>query len=60
MKVRVEIEGEREKSRYLELKFLPRVGELLEVDICGTCEVAQVLHTPQSEEQDAVLILRKT
>lgn len=59
MRVRVELESERKSARYLELKTLPRVGELLETDFCGTCEVVQVVHTPESKEQDAVLVLKQ-
>lgn len=59
MKVRVDLEGQRGSNRYLDIKFLPRVGELLETDWCGACEVIQVVHTPESKDQDAVLILRK-
>lgn len=61
MKVRVELAGvsHQDKNRFLEIKFLPRVGEFVETDFCGPCEVLQVVHTPNSADQDAVLTLGK-
>ena len=59
MKVRVEIKNSAHTHRrILEMNFLPRVGEFLETGSDGSCEVIQVLHTPESKEQAAVLVLQ--
>jgi hypothetical protein len=45
------------KQVVVEMKFLPRVGELLVSGNEGTCEVLKVIHTPETAEQDVVLQL---
>ena len=61
MKVRLNLEGEDQQQEpgAVEMDWVPRVGEFLELEDEGTCEVTQVLHTPQSAEQAVILKLRK-
>jgi hypothetical protein len=46
-------------TRFVEMAKLPRVGEQLVSGTFGTCEVVQVLRTPDSDDGDATVILRK-
>ena len=60
MKVRLQVlNGADDGRRVLELRTLPRVGELLESASYGTCEVVKVVHTPEVEEHEATIVLRK-
>ena len=61
MTVRVELmNGTAVEPRFLELRSLPRVGELLESRNYGTCEVVSVVETPHAVGQKAMLVLRKS
>lgn len=61
MNLRVEFKelGQQGATKFITVKFIPGVGEFLETDTHGSCEVLQVIHTPESKEQDAILILKK-
>ncbi|MDB6032483.1 MAG: hypothetical protein JWM16_2821 [Verrucomicrobiales bacterium] len=57
MKVRLDFHQSKSESRIVRMRTLPRIGERLESGDSGTFVVGDVVHTPLSQEHDAVLIL---
>ena len=61
MRVRLKFGGPKKSgdTRFVEMSKLPRVGEQLVSGTFGTCEVMRVMKTPDSEDGDATVFLRK-
>jgi hypothetical protein len=57
VKVRLNFSKDESQNRVVNMMTLPRIGERLETGDNGTFIVADVIHTPLSEEQQVVLVL---
>ena len=57
MRVRLLI---RDEIRFVELPFVPRIGEIIESAAFGRCEVVNVIYSPDSPEHPVTLVLRKS
>ena len=58
MRVRLLFSQGANEARFAELVLLPRIGELMESAAYGTCEVVNVIHSPDSPQQQATIVLR--
>lgn len=60
MKVKLVREIGEEKEIFITMNSVPRVGEHFAIGPNQIMEVIQVVHTPTSEHQDAIVHLRNT
>jgi len=58
MRVRLLFSQGANEARFVELAVLPRIAELMESPAYGLCEIVNVIHSPDSPQQQATVVLR--